>query len=166
MTDLLEIVIPTKSIVEIVIRGSLGFLALVALLRIVPKRNAGHISPNDMLVLIVVGAMGADAVTGGSYSIGDIVMMIAVVLAWGYILDVLEYRFPWMGRILRNDATRLVENGRMLKRNMRRELVTVDELMSALRREGIPDLSFVRLAVLEADGEISFITYREPGSGG
>jgi uncharacterized membrane protein YcaP (DUF421 family) len=164
MTELLEIVVPTKSILEIIFRGSVGFLALVALLRVVPKRNAGHISPNDMLVLIVVGAMGADAITGGSYSIGDILMMIAVVLVWGYILDALEYHFPWLSRILRNDATRLVENGRMLKRNMRRELVTEDELMSALRREGIPDLAQVQLAVLEADGEISFIRSQQGGT--
>lgn len=162
MQELVEIFVPTKPILEIIVRGSVGFLALVLLLRVVPKRNAGHISPNDMLVLIVIGGMGADAITGGSYSLGDILMMIGLVLGWGYVLDTLEYRMPAVRKLLRDDATRMVENGRMLKRNMRRELVTEDELLSAMRKEGIEDLAIVRSAILEADGEISFIKSEKP----
>ncbi len=158
MHELVALLVPTMPLAEIVFRSSVGFLALVLLLRLVPKRNAGHISPNDMLVLIVIGGMGADSITGGSFALGDIFLMIALVLGWGYLLDVVEFHFPAVRRLLRDDASKLVENGRMLRRNMRRELVTEDELMSSLRRAGIEDLSTVRLAILEADGEISFIT--------
>jgi uncharacterized membrane protein YcaP (DUF421 family) len=163
MQELVEIFVPTKSVSEIVIRGSIGFLALVLLLRLVPKRNAGHISPNDMLIIVVIGALGANAIGGGSHSLGDILMMIALVLAWGYVLDRLEHHFPAARKVLRHDAAQLVENGRMLKRNMRRELVTEEELRAALRREGFEDISSIRSAILEADGEISFIRFEQPG---
>lgn len=162
MPELVGIILPTKPILEIVIRGSAGFLILVLLLRVIPKRNAGHISPNDMLILIIIGGMGADAIMGGSYSLGDIFMMVALVLGWGYLLDAVEYRFPALRGVLRDDATRLIENGRLLKRNMRRELVTEEELMAVLRREGIEDLTLVRLATLEADGEISLVRSKDP----
>lgn len=162
MPELVGIILPTKPILEIVIRGSAGFLILVLLLRVIPKRNAGHISPNDMLILIIIGGMGADAIMGGSYSLGDIFMMVALVLGWGYLLDAVEYRFPALRGVLRDDATRLIENGRLLKRNMRRELVTEEELMAVLRRGGIEDLTLVRLATLEADGEISLVRSKDP----
>ncbi|MCC2628433.1 MAG: hypothetical protein K0S14_2083 [Thermomicrobiales bacterium] len=55
----------TKPAWELVLRGTVAFLALVALVRLVPKRNAGHTSSNDMLVLITIGGMGADGIMVG-----------------------------------------------------------------------------------------------------
>jgi uncharacterized membrane protein YcaP (DUF421 family) len=81
--------------------------------------------------------------------------MIAVVLLWSYILDILEYKVPAFCRLMRPPNTLLVKNGRLLRRNMRRELVTEEEIMATLRKEGIRDLSEVISAHLEADGEIS-----------
>lgn len=142
---------------EIVLRGTSIFLALALLLRIVPKRNAGHISPNDMLVLILIGAMGADAIVGDTTSRSDILLMIAVVLAWSYLQDLLEFRVPAFRRLMRHPSTALVQDGRILRRNMRREMVTDEELMTVLRKQGIDDLAGVQSACMEADGEISVI---------
>jgi uncharacterized membrane protein YcaP (DUF421 family) len=133
------------------------YLTLVLLLRAIPKRNAGSISPNDMLTLILIGGIGADAAMGGSTSVGDLLLMIGLVLAWGYLLDLLEFYFPSLGRLFRDRQTALIEDGRLLRRNMRREMVTEEELMTALRKEGVENLSVVRSACLEADGEISLV---------
>ena len=152
---MIEILRPELPLWEIGLRGSIAWLGLVLVVRIVPKRNTGHISPNDMLVLVVIGALAADAVSGGSTSTGDLLLMIVVVLLWGYILDILEYRVPAFRRLMRPSQALLVENGRMLRRNMRRELVTEDEIKATLRKAGICDLSEVASAHLEADGEIS-----------
>ncbi|MFC3287128.1 DUF421 domain-containing protein [Paracoccus aerius] len=108
-----------------------------------------------MLVLVVIGALAADAVSGGSISTGDLLLMIVVVLLWSYILDILEYRVPVFRRLMRPSHTLLVENGRIIRRNMRRELVTEEEIMATLRKQGICDLLEVASAHLEADGEIS-----------
>jgi uncharacterized membrane protein YcaP (DUF421 family) len=147
----------TMPLWEIAARATIVYLAIILVVRLMPKRKTGHISPNDMLTLIVIGGMATDAIMGGSTSIGDILLLIGIVLAWGYVLDLMEFRVPALSRLLREPETVLVENGQLLRRNMRSEMVTEDELMSVLRKQGISDLSGVRSACLEADGEISVI---------
>lgn len=142
---------------EIGLRATIIYVVVVLAVRLVPKRNAGHISPNDLLTLIVIGGLATDAMTGGSTSIGDILLLIAIILFWGYLLDQLEYHVPALQRLLRDEETPLIENGRMIRKNMRRELVTEEELMAVLRKEGIDDAAMVESARMEADGEISVI---------
>lgn len=152
----------TKPLWEIVIRATVAYIVLVVLVRVIPKRNAGHISPNDMLTLIVIGTMGTDAIIGGSTSVGDILLMIGLIIGWGYVLDALEYRFSPLRRLLRDRQTTLINKGRLLRGNMRREMITEEELMAVLREKGVDDLSLVDSAYLEADGEISFVKKDEP----
>lgn len=164
MDDVLTL---SKPLWEIGLRATAAYFAIVVLVRIVPKRNAGAISPNDLLTLIVIGGMGTDAIMGGSTSLPDIMLMIAAVVAWSYVFDVLEYRFPAFRRLFRDRQTPLVENGRLLRNNMRREMVTEDELRAVLREHGVEELSEIRSASLEADGEISLVkTHGAPGPAG
>jgi hypothetical protein len=113
--------------------------------------------PNDMLFLVLIGALAGDATMGGSNSVADILAMIAVIVGWGYTFEFVEYRFPAIGRFMREPETALIEDGRILHRNLRRELVAKQELMAALREQGIEDVKEVRSACLEADGQISVI---------
>ncbi len=159
-----EIFALTKPVWEIAVRGTMVYLALVLLVRGIPKRNAGHISPNDLLTLIVIGGMGTDAIMGGSTSVGDILLMIGLVVAWGYVFDLLEYRFPALRGLLRDHPTILIERGQMVRPNMRREMVTEEELRAVLRKQGVDDMASVRSARLEADGEISVILAEQTGA--
>jgi len=147
----------TMPIWEIALRAILAYLALVVLVRVVPSRNAGHISPNDMLTLIVVGTLGATAITGDGSSVADMMLMVALVLLLSYGVDWLEYRVPGLRRFFRHPQTLLIDRGRFVRRNMRRELVTEEELLAVLRKEGLEDVAAVRCAFMEADGEISVI---------
>jgi len=65
--------------------------------------------------------------------------------------------------LLRAPGLPLVRDGQLLRRHMRQELVTVDELMSLLRQRGIEDLSSVKLACMEGDGHLSVIP-RDPSA--
>ena len=152
----------TKPLWEIGLRATVVYIALLLLVRLVPKRNAGQISPNDLLTVIVIGGIGTDAIMGGSTSVGDTLLLIAIVVAWAYLLDALEYRIPAVQKLLRHRQTMLIDRGRMIRPNMRRELVTEQELLAVLREEGIDDVALVKSACLEADGEISVI--RKDGS--
>jgi uncharacterized membrane protein YcaP (DUF421 family) len=156
----------TTPLWEIAVRTSVVFLAIIVLLRIAPKRRSGSISPNDMIFLVLIGALAGDATMGGSTSIADILAMIAVIVAWGYFFDYLEYCFPAIGRFFRESESLLIRDGRMLRRNMRREFVSDEELMAALREQGIEDVQEVRSACLEADGQISVIKRRSSSGEG
>lgn len=145
----------TKPLWEIAARATVVYFSLVFLLRVAPKRRAGSISPNDMLGLIVIGGMATDAIMGGSESVAEILLMIGVVVGWGHLLDRLEYRFAFVRRLMRDRQTTLIRDGRLLRGNLARELITEEELMAVLRERGVDDLSRVRQACLEADGHIS-----------
>jgi uncharacterized membrane protein YcaP (DUF421 family) len=83
--------------------------------------------------------------------------MIGLIVAWGYLIDILEYHFPWLGQVFRDRQTPLIQDGRLLRGNMRREMITEEELRTVLRKEGVDHPLVVQSACLEADGEISVI---------
>ncbi len=91
--------------------------------------------------------------------------LVATIVCWNYALDWLGYRVPWLQRFLRPPALLLVKDGRMLPRNMRRELITKDELMSHLREQGTDNLADVKEAYMEGDGRISVICREVQTSG-
>lgn len=152
----------TMPLWELFVRGTIIYLALIFLVRVIPKRKAGHISPNDMLTLIILGGMGTDAIMGGSSSVIEALLMVGLIIGWGYVFDAIEARSPLLQRVLRDRQTTLIDRGRFIRQNMRRELVTEEELMAVLRKEGVADVSRVRSACLEADGEISVIVEDKP----
>ena len=84
-------------------------------------------------------------------------MLVATVLFWSYAIEYLTRRFPAFERFFQPPPLLLIENGRMLPRNMRTELITKDELMTHLREEGIGDIAEVEQACIEPDGMISVI---------
>ncbi|HEY4548204.1 MAG TPA: YetF domain-containing protein [Pedomonas sp.] len=152
----------TMPLWELFVRATIIYLALIFLVRVIPKRKAGHISPNDMLTLIILGGMGTDAIMGGSSSVIEALLMVGLIIGWGYVFDAIEARSPLLQRVLRDRQTTLIDRGRFIRQNMRRELVTEEELMAVLRKEGVDDVSRVRSACLEADGEISVIIEDKP----
>ena len=149
--------VPQVSLLELALRGTIMYLAIFALLRVVPKRQVGGISPSDILVVVLLAEAAGNAFGSDYKSVVEGAVLVATVLFWSLALDWIQHRFPAVERLLREPKLKLVENGRMLRRNMRRELVTVEELLAQLREKGIEDPAEVRAAYIEADGHISVI---------
>ncbi len=144
-------------LLEILIRGSFVYLALVIMLRLIPKRNAGDISPNDMITLVVIATLAANAITGDTTALPDLLLMVLVIAAWDYLFNLLEYRFPRVRRITHNPPTLLIHNGELVADNLHREQLTKEELQANLRMQGVESISQVRQAILETDGKISIL---------
>ncbi len=79
------------------------------------------------------------------------------ILLWSYIFEWASSRFPAIERVLHPPTLILIENGKMLRKNMRAEFITAEELMAQLRENGIEDCARVKRACMEADGMISVI---------
>ncbi|MDQ3257802.1 MAG: DUF421 domain-containing protein [Acidobacteriota bacterium] len=156
-----ELFIPSVSVVELIVRGSLVYLALFALLRFVLKRVTGTFSIGDLLMIVLIADAAQNAMSAGYTSVTDGIILVSTIIFWSYALDWLGYRFPRFQKILHPPPLPLVREGRMLARNMRRELITVDELMSHLREQGVDDLRQVESACMEGDGRISVVRYDE-----
>jgi len=149
--------VPTHSLLELVMRGTITYLAIFALLRFVRKRQAGGIGTTDVLVIVLVAEVAGNAFAAEYTSIVEGMVLVGTVLFWTYALEWAAHRFPSIERVLRAPTLVLIENGKMLHRNMRAELVTKEELMAQLREHGLEDCAHVKRACMEADGMISVI---------
>jgi uncharacterized membrane protein YcaP (DUF421 family) len=147
-----------QSPVETFIRGSLVYLSLFLLLRFGLRREWGIVGMSDLLVVVLIAESATEAMAAKARSLSDCIVLAGTIVFWAYALDWLGYRFPLVARLLRPPAVVLVRNGQLIRRNMRSELITHDELMSHLREHGVQDVAEVRLASMEGDGRISVVT--------
>jgi uncharacterized membrane protein YcaP (DUF421 family) len=151
------ILVPDTPLLEIFIRGTLVYLGLFAMLRVVLKRQSGTVGETDLLVVVLIADASQNAMAGAYTSVPDGLLLVATILFWSYALEWLGYRFPRIRRLLRPPPLPLVKDGQMLRRNMRQELMSPDELMSLLRQQGFEDLSQVKEACMEANGRLSVV---------
>ena len=142
---------------EIVARGTVVYFAIVILFRFTPKRQTGSLSPNDMIALVIMGGIAGDAIMGGGTAMPDLLLMVVVIMAWDYIVNLAEYRFPRFRRISQDAPTLLIYRGEMLGNNLRKEKLTEEELIASLRKQGVSDVANVHQAILEVDGHISVL---------
>ncbi|HEU5431618.1 MAG TPA: YetF domain-containing protein [Thermomicrobiales bacterium] len=149
--------LPDTPVLEIVIRGSVMYLALFALLRFVLRREAGSVGVADLLVIVLIADAAQNGMATDYTSIADGIVLVATIIFWAYALNWLGYHFPAVQRLIHPPPLPLVRDGRLLRRNMRQELITEDELLSQLRLQGCEDLADVEFAAIEGDGRISVV---------
>ncbi|BAY11431.1 hypothetical protein NIES2098_46140 [Calothrix sp. NIES-2098] len=152
------IFVPSISVLELVIRGSLVYLALFSVLRLLPSRQMGTLGITDLLVVVLFAEAAQNAMASNYTSITEGAILVGTVIFWSYLLNWLGYKLPQFQRFLNPPPLLLVKNGRIIHRHLERELITEDELMSKLRQQSIEYLEDVKLAFMEADGSISVIT--------
>lgn len=148
---------PTHSVLEMMVRGTVMYFAIFGFMRLALKRQTGGIGTSDVLVIVLLAEVAGPGFSAGYKSVVEGTILIATVLFWTYAIERLGYRFPAVERFLRPPTLLLVEDGRMLRANMRAELVTKEELMAQLREQGIESCAEVKRACMEADGMISVI---------
>ena len=148
---------PSTPLLEIVVRGTVMYLGLFLFLRVVLKREGAAMSITDILVVVLIADAAQNGMADNYHSVSDGLLLVLVIVGWAYGLDRLSYRFPAVRRLLKSGPVPLVKDGRMLRQNLRRELVTEDELWAHLRRQGVDRIEDVKLAMVESDGTISVV---------
>jgi uncharacterized membrane protein YcaP (DUF421 family) len=150
---------------ELMLRGTAMFWFVFLLLRFVLRRDIGSIGVADVLLLVLIADAAQNAMSGGYESITDGCILVATIAGWNWLLDMAVYRVPALRRLLEAKPLPLVVNGKPVRRNLRREMISIDELMAKLREHGIEKLQEVKAATMESDGEISVIKHTgEPES--
>ena len=148
-------------LIEIIVRGSVIYISLFVLLRVVLKRQAGSLGMTDLLLITLIADASQNAMAGEYRSIPAGVVLVCTIIFWSYAFDWLSFRSPWFNRLIEPPPLMLIQDGKMLRRNMRRELITEEELMSQLREQGLADPREVKEAYMEPDGHISVVQYEE-----
>lgn len=155
LPDLGALFVFTVHPMEIVLRGTLVYWFLFLLFRFVLRRDVGSIGIADVLLLVLIADASQNAMAGGYESVGEGFLLVATIAGWNYALDWAGYHFPPIRRFIEPAPLPLIRDGRMLRKNMRQELVTPEELLAKLREQGVEDVSQVRSAFMESSGEIS-----------
>jgi uncharacterized membrane protein YcaP (DUF421 family) len=159
--DWKSIFLPDTPLLEIILRGSLMYLALFTMLRVVLKRQAGTLGISDLLLITLLADAAQNAMAGEYTSLSDGIILVATIIFWNYLFDWLSYKYEWFGRLIEPPPLPLIRNGKMLRKNMRQEFITEDELMMQLRQQGLEDVSKVKDAFIESDGRISIIQRKQ-----
>ncbi|WP_439612752.1 DUF421 domain-containing protein [Reyranella sp.] len=155
--DWRSIFMPELGVAELLVRGVLMYSIVFVLLRLVLRRNVGGIGTMDVLVIVLVSELAGQGFLPDSRSIVDSAIVILVILSCSYTIEWLQYRFPAFERLTREPKLKLIEDGHLLRQNMRREFVTEEELMAQIREKGCEDCREIKAAYIEADGRISII---------
>jgi len=159
-SELFRLTVPP---LELIVRGSVMYWFILAVLRLAGRRDVGSLGVADMLVLVLIADAAQNGMAGQYQSITDGAILVATIVGWVALIDRLTYFVPWLGRLLEADKVCLVRDGKMVRRSMRREYITAEELMSELRQKGCEHLSDVRRAYMEPDGNISVLKRRGAG---
>ncbi len=155
--DWAAIFIPKLSLIEIVIRGTLVYLVLFIFLRIF-RRNSGNIGIADLLVIVIIADAAQNAMGSKYESVTEGAVLVGTILGWNFILDWLPYRFPSLKRLVEPPPLLLIKDGQLKHSNLRKEMITKEELLSQIREQGVESIDMVKTCYLEGDGQISVIS--------
>jgi uncharacterized membrane protein YcaP (DUF421 family) len=155
--DWQSVFVPQESLLEIFIRGTIMFFAMYTLLRVF-RRQSGQVGIADLLVIVVIADAAQNGMAGDSKSVTEAVILITTIVVWDWFFDWLGFRSAFFSRILEPAGLLLVKDGRMIRKNLEKEMISEEDLMSQLRQQGIEEISEVKQVILESNGHFSVIS--------
>jgi len=142
---------------DLVIRAAVVFFFILLITRMIGRRELSSLEPFDLIMLVVIGDLVQQGVTQSDYSITGALIVISTIAVLTALMAFVNFRFRPLRRVLEGQPVVLVENGRVVERNMRRERLTREELEAEGRQQQVPSVADMRWAVLETNGQISVI---------
>ncbi len=141
------------------VRTLLLYLLLLAVVRLMGKRQLGQMEPAEFVVSILVADLASIPMQDGGIPLLSGLVPILTILGLGQILSWLSLRCIRVRRWLCGKPVILIENGRILQNNLRRTGITMDELTGHLREKDVLNICQVQFAILETDGNFSVFPY-------
>jgi|SRR5438270_9586850 len=142
---------------DIALRAIVVFFFVVVLTRVIGRRELSSLEPFDLILLVVLGDTVQQGLTQDDYSLTGALIAVSVIAVLQVLLSYSNFRFPRLRPLLNGEPIVVVQDGELILPNLRRERLTVEDVMEAARQQQIESLDKVRWAVLETSGTISFI---------
>ena len=139
-------------ILEKIIRPILVYLALVVLLRIFGKRELAQLNPFDLVVLLSLSNTVQNAIIGSDNSVTGGVIGAITLLATNYLVVRFLFKHRRLDQMVEGKSTTLIDRGKILQKNLAKELLSHSELLTVLHRQGFDDVAEVEQCVLEPSG--------------
>ena len=147
---------------DVVVRAVIIYALVFALTRALGRRELSTLQPFDLILLVVIGDLIQSGVTQSDLSVTGVLLVVCTIGILQVLTSYLSFRFRGVRSALQGEPIVLVQNGQLIDRNMRRERLTLDDLAEKARLSEIASIDQIRWAVLETNGNISFI--KQPSS--
>jgi uncharacterized membrane protein YcaP (DUF421 family) len=144
-------------LLRVIVVGPLAYLALIIFLRVSGKRTLTKLNAFELVVTVALGSTLSSIILTKSVALLEGVLALATLIALQYLITWSSVRSPRIEALIKAEPTLLAHRGRLVEGAMRRQRMTRDDVLSALRSEGFDDLSQVAAVVLETDGSISVL---------
>ena len=142
---------------DIGLRAIAIFCFILLLTRVIGRRELSQMAPFDLILLIVLGDSLQQGLTQDDYSVTGALIAVTTIAVLQRLVSFLSFRFGPMRRILEGEPIVIVQDGRLIESNLRRERLTPADVAEEARQSQIESLDRVKWAVLEPNGAISFI---------
>src|SRR5262245_26378661 len=151
-----DLFVPSGSLLELVIRGSIIYLAAIAFMRILRRQGSG-LTRADLLFVTLIADASQNGMAGEYHSVTEGLVLVGTIFAWNFALDWASFHSTLVHRMLEPAPLLVVRQGKPLLRNLRAELISLEDLMEQLREQGVDSLSKVKRCYVEADGKLSVL---------
>ena len=142
---------------DLVLRAIVVFAFLLVLTRVIGKRELSSMQPFDLILLIILGDAVQQGLTQDDYSLTGAVLVVGTIAVLQVFVSWLTYRYKRLRPMIEGEPIIVLEDGNPIDRNLKRERLTVEDIAEEARKQSIAHLDQVRYAILETDGQISFI---------
>jgi uncharacterized membrane protein YcaP (DUF421 family) len=142
---------------DIVVRAAIAFLFILFLTRVVGRRELNTLEPFDLILLVTLGDLIQQGVTQNDFSVTGMILATGTIGAMTVLFSYLGWRFDRLRPVLEGEPLIVVEDGKPILKNLKRERVALSEVAAEARQQGIATLADVQWAVLETSGSITFI---------
>ena len=145
---------------DIALRALVVFCFIYLMTRVIGRRELSSLEPFDLILLIVLGDTVQQGLTQDDYSLTGALIAVATIGLLQVAVSYLSFRFARLRPILDGQPIVILQDGKLIERNLKRERLTPDEVAEEARQQQIGSLDDVQWAVLETSGTISFIEKR------
>jgi uncharacterized membrane protein YcaP (DUF421 family) len=142
---------------DIALRALFLYAFVIFLMRVIGRRELSSLSAVDLVLLIVLGDAIQQGLTQDDYSVTGAVIAVSTIAAVQVASSYLSFRSRRARRILEGEPIVILQDGKLIERNMKRERLTEDEVAEEMRKQQIATVDDVAWAILESDGTMSFI---------
>jgi uncharacterized membrane protein YcaP (DUF421 family) len=142
---------------DLVIRAAVVFFFIFFLTRVVGRRQLSDLEPFDLILLVVLGDLVQQGITQSDESVTGTLTVISTIALLSVAVSWVSFRVKRVRLITEGEPIVLVQDGRPIEQNLRRERITIEDIEEQLRHSQLSSVSQLRWAILENDGKISCI---------
>jgi uncharacterized membrane protein YcaP (DUF421 family) len=143
---------------DLAVRAVVIYFFIYLLTRVVGRRELSSLGPFDIILLVVIGDAVQQGMTQDDYSVTGALIVVTVIAVLQVSMSYLSFRFRRLRTVLEGEPIVIIQDGKPIERNLKRERLAIEEVMEQARTSAqIADLDEIQFAIFENSGAISFI---------